>query len=914
MIKKLHVLIVEDSEDDTIFLMRELRKGGYDVIYERIETAEAMKTSLDQKQWDLVIADYVLPNFSGPAALQILKEKGIDLPFIIVSGNIGEDVAVEAMRAGAHDYIVKGKLKRLIPAVERELRDAEVRMKRRISENLVKEQSEILDSIFKHTITPLVLFDRDFNFIRVNESYAKVCARDVTEFYGHNHFEYYPHEENEAIFKKVVESKVPYQAIAKPFEFPDHPEWGVTYWDWTLTPLLNEYGDVKYLVFSLNDVTKSKKAEIAVRAERQRLYDVLETLPAYVILLTPDYHVAFANRFFRERFGEDQGRRCFEFLFGRTEPCEICETYKVLKTMEPHQWQWTGPDGRNYDISDRLFYDIDGSPMILEMGIDVTERKEAEEKLRVSEAKYRLLVEQAADGIATLDKWLNIIDVNPAICKISGYRREEIAGLNVKTLIPSEDLRARPLPLDRLFAGETVREERKIYRKDGSLIDVEASARMIEEGNIQVIARDVTERKETESRDRLISGLLELFAKKQSRKEYLDSVVQFIHAWCDCRCVGIRIMDGRNISYESHTGFSPEFVRLENSLSLDRDMCACVRVFTGRYESQDKPVLTPNGSFWINNSMEFAGRLTEKELARYRGNCIREGFLSISLIPIRYHERTIGLLHLADEREGILTRNVIEFLEGITIMIGEAIFRFDTEEALRQSREHLRELFAHLQSVREQERTQIARQIHDEFGAVLTGLKVDLSSLEKNMPAEREKVQMRLREDMELIDSAIQTVRGISSELRPSVLDHLGLTAAIEWQVKEFGNRTRIPWDISINVKDTVLDKDLSTAVFRIFQEALVNIVRHAEATKITVNLEEKDGFIVLDVIDNGKGIPEEKLTDHHSYGLMGMRERVQYLGGKLEIKGKINKGTTVTVKVPLESKEARGDKDTHSR
>jgi signal transduction histidine kinase len=119
----------------------------------------------------------------------------------------------------------------------------------------------------------------------------------------------------------------------------------------------------------------------AIAAARQRLYGVLETLPAYVALLTTDYRVAFANRVFRERFGESQGKRCFEFLFNRTEPCEICETYRVLETSAPHHWEWTGPDGRNYDVFDFPFTDTDGSLLILEMGIDITERKQAEDTL-----------------------------------------------------------------------------------------------------------------------------------------------------------------------------------------------------------------------------------------------------------------------------------------------------------------------------------------------------------------------------------------------------------------------------------------------------------------------------------------------------------------------------------------------------
>ena len=149
-------------------------------------------------------------------------------------------------------------------------------------------------------------------------------------------------------------------------------------------------------------------ANAAVKAEHQRLYDVLETLPVYVILLTPDYHVPFANRFFRERFGESCGMRCYEYLFNRTEPCEICETYTIVKTNAPHHWEWTGPDGRNYDIYDYPFVDSDGSSLILEMGIDITQQKEARKALgeanqalehRTQELQqaYQKLVEEAGE-------------------------------------------------------------------------------------------------------------------------------------------------------------------------------------------------------------------------------------------------------------------------------------------------------------------------------------------------------------------------------------------------------------------------------------------------------------------------------------------------------------------------------------
>jgi PAS domain S-box-containing protein len=129
---------------------------------------------------------------------------------------------------------------------------------------------------------------------------------------------------------------------------------------------------------------EQRKVTEAVRAERQRFYNVLDTLPVYVALLSPDHHVPFSNRFFRERFGESNGRRCYEHLFNREEPCEVCESFKVFKTGEPHRWPWTGPDNRDYDIFDHAFTDADGSPLVLEMGIDITDRKRAEKELQAA--------------------------------------------------------------------------------------------------------------------------------------------------------------------------------------------------------------------------------------------------------------------------------------------------------------------------------------------------------------------------------------------------------------------------------------------------------------------------------------------------------------------------------------------------
>ncbi len=146
-----------------------------------------------------------------------------------------------------------------------------------------------------------------------------------------------------------------------------------------------------------------KRAREALEVERQQFNDVLDMLPAYLVLLTPDYHVPFANRFFRERFGESHGRRCFEYLFGRTEPCEACETYKVLKTMSPLEWEWTGPDGRNYFIYDYPFTDANGSTLIMEVGIDITKQKETQSEMQVRTAQQAVIARLGQMALAGAD-------------------------------------------------------------------------------------------------------------------------------------------------------------------------------------------------------------------------------------------------------------------------------------------------------------------------------------------------------------------------------------------------------------------------------------------------------------------------------------------------------------------------------
>ena len=247
-------------------------------------------------------------------------------------------------------------------------------------------------------------------------------------------------------------------------------------------------------------------------------------------------------------------------------------------------------------------------------------------------------------------------------------------------------------------------------------------------------------------------------------------------------------------------------------------------------------------------------------------------------------------------------RSKLQFFIGLhdmnRILSAELAERELTEQRLRSSEENLRALAAHLQSVREEERIHIAREIHDELGQALTGLKFDIKSLAKTCSEEPGSFADRSQALSLSIDRIINSVRRIASGLRPEVLDEIGLAAAVEWQAREFSRRTGIRCVVDINPGFTDPDKERSTALFRMFQELLTNVARHAHATKVAVALSDA-GPLTLKVEDNGRGIQDQELESPKSLGFLGLRERALAFGGSIDVKGQEGKGTCVSVSIP---------------
>lgn len=230
--------------------------------------------------------------------------------------------------------------------------------------------------------------------------------------------------------------------------------------------------------------------------------------------------------------------------------------------------------------------------------------------------------------------------------------------------------------------------------------------------------------------------------------------------------------------------------------------------------------------------------------------------------------------------------------------------RIKVEKNLLQSQEQLRRLIFHQDSVREEERTRIAREIHDEFGQVLTYMRIDLMWMKKKMPESMHVMDKKVRELIETVDQTIESITKIATDLRPRILDDLGLLTAIEWQAREFRKHHDIKVELSFKPVEMTVNPTSTTAIFRIFQEALTNIARHAKATVVNVSLRKNDGSLILEVTDNGVGSAQSRLEDPSSLGLIGIRERIMFIGGTLKITSTEGKGTTIYASIPDDGRE----------
>ncbi|MCH8067993.1 MAG: PAS domain-containing protein [Candidatus Marinimicrobia bacterium] len=482
--------------------------------------------------------------------------------------------------------------------------------------------------------------------------------------------------------------------------------------------------------------------------------------------------------------------------------------------------------------------------------VDITERKQAEEIIRNSEDKLKRAQKIARFGNWELDLKTDKGLWSEQVYHIFGYKPGEIE-------ISFEWFLKHIHPDDRKHVAIEIRQavnkqkpiemEYRVYRKDGGECTVHSigQVKLDETGKIigmEGTIQDITKRKRSEEELSKLSNAIQQSADSVIITDK-EGVIEFV-----------------NPAFEKITGYSKEEV-----IGKTPGILRSGKHKQKFYEKLWKTVLS--------------GKIFRETIINKKKNG-----------ELFWDEKVISPII---DKQGIITHFVAT---------GKDVTkRKQAEEEVYQSREQLRSLAARLQSIREEEQTRISRELHDELGHSLTALKIDLVALSKD-PLIKSKPQADdLQSMISLTDHSLQTVKRIATELRPGVLDHLGLGAAIEWQSKEFQSHTQIKCEVRLPEERLGLDKDKDIILFRILQESLTNVARHAQATNIVITLQKDKQSISMIVQDDGRGIEESEVVGMRSLGLLGMRERAHLVGGKLTITGEKGKGTTVSVSVPMD-------------
>jgi PAS domain S-box-containing protein len=475
--------------------------------------------------------------------------------------------------------------------------------------------------------------------------------------------------------------------------------------------------------------------------------------------------------------------------------------------------------------------------------------------------------------------------------KALGFTSKELIDQPYIGFLHPDDWETARKQMQRAMTGESLSSfENRFLCKDGShkWLLWRAKADPVNR-QLYAVASDATNKKMTEEalaiRDREIltsHRLWEIFHSQRPLGQLYNDIVEEISAATGFPIAIIAIFDEEHqkIIFQGSKGIPVQFGMTSPEFPIEG-------TFSGVVVRTGKPLIVTRA----NERSEYTSEILK-----------RVGGQTFIGFPMRVGEKVVGSLGLSHPDSIEVTDRMARWIESLANYVAALTQRKRAEEELRLSHEQLRELSTHLRTAVEEERKRIAREIHDELGQELSLLRLELGLIEGRLRKDQKDLRKGTKSMAKLIISSIQTVRRISSDLRPTLLDSLGLGAAVEWQVKEFQKRTKTRCNLSIEPAEVIANQDQSTALFRILQETLTNVARHSKATKVKVKLQASEENIVLTVQDNGVGIAPERIADAKSFGLIGIRERVLQLGGSVSIGGTTKKGTLVSVTVPRES------------
>ncbi|MBL7128112.1 MAG: PAS domain S-box protein [Ignavibacteria bacterium] len=604
----------------------------------------------------------------------------------------------------------------------------------------------------------------------------------------------------------------------------------------------------------LGDITERKNAEEQIRFQA----DIIDNSPVIAAYHDKDLNTIWVNKAYQKATGlsleEVSGKKCYE-VWNLSGPCRGCPVVTAIETGESaaseltlnNQDHW--PEAQGSWLSRAApFRDEQGTIIgAIEFAIDITERKQAEEALKDNEEKLNAIVNNSFDLMTLFDLEENkLVWLNNMWQEVLGWSLEKI----IDPLEPChpDDREKVVKAMTDIIQGRVQEINDFEYRyktSKGIYHYFTSNITKINIGGKYYIftdAHDITERKQAEKELRESEEKYRLLAESSPEMIYLVDTKGYISYVNKVAAAQFNVPAREIVGKHLKDIFPPDLA--QRNLESIQNVIAT----KSNYQNEVEMVFS-TGHKWVD-------------------------------------ARLSPVLNEKNHVTGVL---------GLSYDITE---RKKAELEVMNSREQLRNLSSHLQTIREDERGNIAREIHDDLGQSLTALKMDMSWFKKHLPEDDDSSDKKINGMINLVDETIKSVQRISTELRPAVLDDLGFSSAVKWFMSEFKERSGLKCQLDITPDDIVLDEKLSIAMYRIFQESLTNILRHANATEVNVNIVLANNELEMILADNGIGIDEEKLQDPKSIGLIGMQERMYPWHGSVEITGEKGKGTVVRVNV----------------